>query len=162
MNASFLSGYIGFRVIGVLKLLSGTAALVLGIGILRVVAHDPAPALERWTVNLGLDPQNHVIHSIISTLTGIDKAHLRGVAAGTFFYFLLHLVEGIGLILERHWAGYLVIVATSSLVPFEIFEIVQKRSLFRISFLILNCGIVAYLIAALRKQHADRSRTGTG
>ena len=43
MNPSFPSGYIGFRVIGVLKLLSGAAALFLGIGILRVFQHDPRP-----------------------------------------------------------------------------------------------------------------------
>jgi uncharacterized membrane protein (DUF2068 family) len=68
------------------------------------------------------------------------------------------LVEGIGLILERHWASYLVIVATSSLIPFEIYEIVQKHSVVRIALLLLNCGIVVYLIAALRKQHASRSK----
>ncbi len=158
MNSFFLSGYIGFRVIGVLKLLSGAAAFLLGIGILHVFAHDPLSELERWTANLGFDPQNHVIHSIISWLTGIDKKHLRALAAGTFCYTFLHLVEGIGLILERHWAGYLVIGATSSLIPFEIFEIIQKRSLLRLSFLIINVGIVVYLIASLRKQHADRSR----
>ncbi len=161
MKSSFLSGYIGFRVIGVLKLLSGAAAFLLGIGILRVFAHDPEPGLERFITHLGLDPHNHLIHSVISRLTGVDKAHLRAVAAGTFFYALLHLVEGIGLIRERHWAGYLVIVATSSLIPFEIYEISQKQSLLRISLLILNFGIVVYLIAALRKQHRDRSRPAT-
>jgi uncharacterized membrane protein (DUF2068 family) len=158
MNSNFLSGYIGFRVIGVLKLVSGAAAVFVGIGILRYFTHDPAPVLERMTAHLGLDPQNHVIHSVIARLTGIDKAHLRAVAAGTFFYALLHLVEGIGLILERHWASYLVIVATSSLIPFEIYEIVQKHSVVRIALLLLNCGIVVYLIAALRKQHASRSK----
>ena len=161
MKSSFLSGYIGFRVIGALKLLSGAAAVVLGIGILRVLRTTPSPAWNDSSPTWDLTPTTISIHSVISRLTGIDKAHLRAVAAGTFFYALLHLVEGIGLILERHWAGYLVIVATSSLIPFEIYEISQKQSLLRISLLILNFGIVIYLIAALRKQHADRSRPAT-
>ena len=50
-------------------------------------------------LHLGLDPQNHVIHSVISALTGVDRKHLRAIEAGTFFYALLHLIEGIGLIL---------------------------------------------------------------
>ena len=70
---------------------------------------------------------------------------------GTFFYALLHTIEGIGLILERDWAGYLVIVATSSLIPFEIYEIARKFTSVRIALFLLNVGIVIYLIVALRR-----------
>ncbi len=111
--------------------------------------------LEHLVTHLGLDPQNHIIHTVISRLTGIDRVHLRAIEAGTFFYALLHLIEGIGLILERDWAGYLVIVATSSLVPFEIYEISQKLSLARIAILVLNLAIVVYLIVALESRASE-------
>ena len=111
--------------------------------------------------HLGLDPQNHVIHTVISRLTGIDRTHLRAIEAGTFCYALLHLIEGIGLILERDWAGYLVVIATSSLVPFEIYEIAKKPTLLRISLFLLNVGIVIYLIATLSKEHAMRAKHPT-
>ena len=78
--------------------------------------------------------------------------------AGTFFYALLHVIEGTGLILGKDWAGYLVIVATSSLVPFEIYEIAHKISLLRIAIFVLNVGIVIYLIVTLRKER--QARTG--
>jgi uncharacterized membrane protein (DUF2068 family) len=153
------SGYFGFRVIGFLKVASGLFALVLGVAFARFVNHDPGHSIERWSAHLGLDPQNHLIHRVISAITGIDRSRLRAIQAGTFFYATLHLIEGIGLILERDWAGYLVVVATSSLVPFEIYEIVQKRSLVRITLLIVNLALVVYLIIQLRKHHATRSRT---
>jgi uncharacterized membrane protein (DUF2068 family) len=149
-------GYFGFKVIGTLKLISGALALAVGIGVVRFLDHDPAPRAERVVSHLGLDPHNHLIHSLISRLTGIDRAHLRAIQAGTFFYALLHLVEGIGLILGRDWAGYLVIVATSSLIPFEIYEIVRRLSLLRVSLLVLNVGIVIYLIVTLRREHRAR------
>jgi uncharacterized membrane protein (DUF2068 family) len=152
------SGYFGFRVIGCVKLASGLIAVVLGMAFVRFVNHNPGQSIERWSAHLGLDPQNHLIHRVITALTGIDRSRLRAIQAGTFFYALLHLIEGIGLILERDWAGYLVVFATSSLVPFEIYEIIQKHSWIRIAVLIVNLGIVAYLVVQLRTHHAARRR----
>jgi uncharacterized membrane protein (DUF2068 family) len=153
------SGYLGFRVIGFLKLASGLLAVILGMAFVHFVRHDPGQSVERFAAHLGLDPQNHLIHRVIAALTGIDRSRLRAIQAGTFFYAILHLIEGIGLILERDWAGYLVVIATSSLIPFELYEIVQKRSLPRISILILNLGIAIYLFLELRKHHAARKKS---
>jgi uncharacterized membrane protein (DUF2068 family) len=149
-------GYLGFEVIGILKLISGALALVVGLGLFRFLGHDPGPRAERIITHLGLDPHNHVIHALLSRVTGLDRTQLRALEAGTFFYAGLHLIEGIGLILRRDWAGYLVIVATSSLIPFEIYEIVRKPSPLRISLFVLNAAIVIYLIIALRREHQAR------
>jgi len=150
------SGYFGFKVIGTLKLISGAFSLAAGIGILHFIDQGREQGLQRFVTHLGLDPQNHIIHTVISWLTGIDRVHLRAIEAGTFFYAFLHAIEGIGLILEHDWAGYLVIVATSSLIPFELYEISRKPSLPRSALLVLNLAIVCYLIATLRAEHRNR------
>jgi len=155
------SRFLGFEVIGTYKLITGLVALALGIWSLCFLDHDPERGLGRVILRLGLDPHNHVIHSVFSALTGADRKHLRAIEAGTFFYALLHLIEGIGLILGHDWAGYLVVFATSSLIPFEVFQIARKTSLLRISLLALNVGIVVYLIATLRKEHAMRAKHST-
>jgi uncharacterized membrane protein (DUF2068 family) len=152
------AGYFGFRVLGFLKLASGLLAVVMGLAFVRFVHHDPGETIERFSAHFGLDPHNHLINRLISAITGLDRSHLRAIQAGTFFYATLHVIEGIGLILERDWAGYLVVVATSSLIPFELYEIVQKQSWVRIAILIVNLGIVAYLIFELRKHHAARKK----
>ncbi len=151
------SGFLGFKLIGTFKLLSGLVALAGGIWSLYFFDHDPERGLARVILQLGLDPQNHVIHSVISAVTGVDRKHLRAIEAGTFFYALLHIIEGTGLIFERDWAGYLVVIATSSLVPLEIYEIAKRTNLIRIAVLVLNVGIVIYLIVTLRIEHASRS-----
>ena len=161
MPARASSGYYGFKVIGSMKLLSGLIALAVALGATRFLAHDPGPKLERAVTHLGLDPQNYMIHTAISKLTGMDRAHLRAIEAGTFFYALLHLIEGIGLLFEKDWAGYLVVIATSSLVPFEIYEIAKKPTPLRFSLFLLNIGIVIYLIVTLRKEHANQARHST-
>jgi uncharacterized membrane protein (DUF2068 family) len=154
-------GYYGFKVIGTLKLVSGLIAVCVGIGATRFLAHDPGPKLERALTHLGLDPQNELIHRVIAWITGMDQNHLRAIAAGTFFYALLHCLEGIGLILEKAWAGYLVVIATSTLIPFEIYEIFKKPTLLRFSLFLLNVGFVVYLIVVLRKEHANRAKQPT-
>jgi uncharacterized membrane protein (DUF2068 family) len=155
------SGYFGFRVLGFFKLLTGLIAVIMGIAFARFVHHDPGQSIERISAHFGLDPHNHLIHRLISAITGIDRSHLRAIQAGTFFYALLHLVEGVGLILEKDWAGYLVVIATSSLIPFEIYEIFQKHSWLRVLVLIVNLGILAYLVVQLGKHHAAKKARAT-
>jgi uncharacterized membrane protein (DUF2068 family) len=158
MPARSSSGYYGFKVIGSLKLISGAIALAVGIGAVRFLDHDPGPKLERAVTHLGLDPHNELIHRAVSAITGINRTHLQAIQAGTFFYALLHMIEGIGLWLERDWAGYLVVFATGSLVPFEIYEIAKKFTLLRIALFLLNVGIVIYLIVTLKNERANRSK----
>jgi uncharacterized membrane protein (DUF2068 family) len=156
MKNSAKPSYLGFEVIGILKLVSGVMALAVGIGVFRYLGNDPGPAAERIITHLRLDPNNYVIHAVLAGITGIDKTHLRALEIGTFFYAVLHVIEGTGLILGKDWAGYLVIVATSSLVPFEIYEIVRKVSPLRIAILLVNIGIVIYLIVTLRRERKAR------
>ncbi len=151
------SGYFGFRLIGCYKLASGLLAVILGMAFVRFVRHDPGQSLEQFAAHLGLAPDNHLIHRVIAAITGIDRSRLRAIQAGTFFYAILHLIEGIGLFLERDWAGYLVVIASSSLIPIELYEIVRKQNLPRVILLILNVGIVIYLIVELRKHRAARA-----
>ena len=75
-------------------------------------------------------------------------AELRdGMTIGivAFFYAGLFSVEGVGLWRERRWAEYLTIVATASLVPFEVYEIVQHPSWPRVATLGVNLLAVGYL-----------------
>ena len=70
----------------------------------------------------------------------------------------MHCLEGIGLILEKTWAGYLVVIATSTLVPFEIYGSPGNQLISDSSLFLLNVGIVIYLIVELRKEHINRAR----
>jgi uncharacterized membrane protein (DUF2068 family) len=149
-------GPVGFRIIGGLKLASGLLLLAAGLGMFRLFQYDVGTQLE-WVVrHLKLDPDNRVFHMMTDWITGLDRKTLRAIEAGTFFYAALHMVEGGGLILERDWAGYLTIVATSALVPFEVYEVVHKANLLKLFVLIVNLGFVAYVIVKLREERRER------
>jgi uncharacterized membrane protein (DUF2068 family) len=153
--------HVGLEVIGVLKLISGATALLVGFGVIRFLGHDPGPRAERIVSHLGLDPHNFVIHAALERITGIDRTRLRALEAGTFFYAALHTIEGVGLILGYQWAEYLVIVATGSLIPFEIFAIARRVSVVRVAIFVLNVAIVIYLIINLFKDRLERSHHAT-
>jgi uncharacterized membrane protein (DUF2068 family) len=149
-------GRLGFRVIGTMKIASGLLLAAAGFGIFRMLNRDLGASLEHVVTRLHLDPENWVVHEALSRVAGIDRAHLRAIGLGTFFYALLHLVEGTGLILLKKWAEYLTVVATGSLLPVEVFEIARKVSAVRVGVFLVNVAIVAYLIVMLRHQHKSR------
>jgi uncharacterized membrane protein (DUF2068 family) len=65
-------------------------------------------------------------------------------------YATLFMIEGIGLWHEARWAEYLTIIATSSLLPLEIYELVQKLTLPRAAALVINLVAIAYLAWRIR------------
>src|SRR4051794_6120430 len=113
----------GYRIIGAVKLANGLLLFAAWMGMFNLFKGGAAEALERAIRQLHLDPENRVVPPLLSWASGLDRRHLRAIEAGTLGYVLLHVVEGTGLVLGRRWAGYLTIVATSSLVPYECYEI---------------------------------------
>ena len=149
---------LGFRVIGAMKLASAVMLVLAGFGIFRLLNRDLGETLQHFASVLHLDPENRLVHEIISRAAGIDRAHLKAIGAGTFFYAGLEGLEGIGLLLRRRWAEYLTVVATGLLLPLEIYEIARKPNLVRISVLAVNLVILAYLLFRLRQDRHAESR----
>jgi len=86
----------------------------------------------------------------------LPPARLVELAVAAFAYAALFTTEGIGLLLGKQWAEWLTIVATTSFIPFEIVEVVHKVTVVRVSLLVANAAIVAYLIwrrVTLHRRH---------
>src|SRR4051794_24261347 len=126
----------GYRIIGALKLANGLLLFAAWLGMFHLLKGDAAEGVGRAALQLHLDPENRVLRPLLSWASGLDRRHLRSIEAGTLGYVLLHVVEGAGLVLGRRWAGYLTIVATGSLVPYECYEIARHVRPIRIVVLI--------------------------
>jgi uncharacterized membrane protein (DUF2068 family) len=155
-------GPIGFRVIGILKLSGGLLMFAAWLGMFRLFKNGAADDLEWAARHLRLDPDNHYFQKALGWVSGLDRKHLHAIEAGTFFYAMLHIVEGTGLFFERSWAGYLTIIATSSLVPFEVYEIIHKVNPVKIFVLIVNLGFVVYVAIKLRQENRERAARRAG
>jgi uncharacterized membrane protein (DUF2068 family) len=142
-------GPLGYRVIGVFKLAGAAILTAAGFGIFRLIHGDVGATLEHVATRLHLDPENRLVHEAASRLAGITPAQLKAIGAGTFSFALLETVEGVGLVLRRHWASYLTVVATALLLPLEVYEIARKPTALRWAVFVSNVVILVYLIVKL-------------
>ena len=62
----------------------------------------------------------------------------------------LEAAEMVGLWLNKRWAEYLTFIATTALVPFEVYELTNSVSAFKLVALIINLAVVIYLLLAKR------------
>ncbi len=65
-------------------------------------------------------------------------------------YAALEASEMVGLWFNKRWAEYLTFVATTVLVPFEVYELSLSVSVFKMVTLVINVAIVVYLLLAKR------------
>lgn len=148
--------HFGLALIAVFKLIKGVLLLAAAIGLLRSVHRDLSATVEHWITLLGMDPDNHVFHWLLEKVGAIKPGQIKLASLGSFFYSGLLLTEGIGLWLERRWAEYLTVIATSSFIPFELYELARKVNEVRLTVLIINLAIVWYLIRTLRRERRRR------
>jgi uncharacterized membrane protein (DUF2068 family) len=145
----------GIRLIAAFKLFKGLVLLAVGIGAVKLVHKDIAFELERWADMFRVDPNNHYIHLLLERFLTLDARKLKELSVGTFFYSALLLTEGTGLLLGQRWAEYFTIIATSSFIPLEVYEIVKRVRPAKLIVLLLNIVVVAYLVIVLRRNHKN-------
>ena len=68
------------------------------------------------------------------------------------------ITEGLGLLRQKVWAEYLTVIATASLIPLEIYELVKHFTALRLGVIGINLAVVGYLIFMLRKNSARQIR----
>jgi uncharacterized membrane protein (DUF2068 family) len=97
-----------------------------------------------------------------------SPAHLRILAFVLLAFAALEATEMVGLWLNKRWAEYLTFIATTALVPFEVYELTNGISAFKLIALIINLAVVIYLLLAKRlfglrgghaAEHARREAT---
>jgi uncharacterized membrane protein (DUF2068 family) len=90
-----------------------------------------------------------ILHEL-DRLFSLRSGTLREVGIALLAYGALEGVEAIGLWFTKRWAEYLTFVATTILLPLEIYEIVHRGSVLKVIGFIINVAVVVYLLFAKR------------
>jgi uncharacterized membrane protein (DUF2068 family) len=138
--------------IGTFKLVKAVLILAVALGLFRLAHDDASDVLERWATQLHIDPNGEHLGPLVQKILVLDERRLRALSAGMIAYATLFLVEGVGLIMKAAWAEWLTVIATASLVPLEVYEIVRHPRPLRVAVLVVNLAIVWYLVARLRRE----------
>jgi uncharacterized membrane protein (DUF2068 family) len=136
----------GILLIASFKLFKAALLLAVAIGALSLLHKDVAAAAMRLLNTLHVDHDNNYIHGLVMKLGLVTDRKLELISAGSFFYTALLGTEGVGLLLRKHWAEYLTIIATALFIPLEIYELVKHFGIGKIIVLVINSAVVAYLI----------------
>ena len=130
----------------------GVLLLAAGVYLLFHLNSDFGRLGERVIRAIELDPRRPFFHRIVAYLHHLHASELRVAAIVAIGYGVLELVEGTGLWLDQLWAEYLTVIATSLLVPLEVYELVRKPSLWKAVGIAVNLLIVAYLARRLHRR----------
>jgi uncharacterized membrane protein (DUF2068 family) len=145
----------GLRVIALFKFSKAVLLTAVGLGAAHLLDPDTAARARRWATALAISSDRRFVQHLLAQAVGLSQGRLEVLALGAFMYAGLFSTEGVGLWLGLRWAEYLTVVATASFVPIEIFEVLQRVSLPRVTALVLNLLVVAYLIYRLRRARAE-------
>jgi uncharacterized membrane protein (DUF2068 family) len=130
---------------GVLLLAAGIYLLVKSGANFGDIANHIARRLE-------LDPNTPWIRHVIDKLGHLRKHQVRLFGALAIGYAALEITEGVGLFYRKRWAEWLTVVATSLLVPLEVYELVRHPSWLKAGGIVVNIAIVVYLVRVVRRK----------
>jgi uncharacterized membrane protein (DUF2068 family) len=96
--------------------------------------------------------QNHrtgLVHDL-DRLFSLSGGTLKLVGLAVAIYAAIEGAEAIGLWFQQRWAEYLTFIATTVLLPLEVYELAHGASPLKVIALIINLAIVGYLLYAKR------------
>lgn len=152
----------GLFIIGLFKLCKAVFFLCVGLGALHFVHHDLSGSVERVMRELHFDPESHVVDLVMDKVGQITHHKLRLISMGTSLYSALCITEAYGLLRRRVWAEYVTLWLSLSFVPWELYELVRKPSLWHAGILLVNMAIVAYLAWMIRRKRARGQQVQQG
>lgn len=163
----------GLFLIGVFEIVKTVLFVIAAAGVAHLVNRNTQVELTKLLHAFRLSGDRAFIKDLLlraNLITDPGKRILTGVL---LLYAGLHATEGIGLLLRKRWAEYFTVIMTALPLPFEVWVLVHhaKHSPLsrlapadqtvpvllsshvfelKIAVLIINVGIVLYLIRALK------------
>jgi uncharacterized membrane protein (DUF2068 family) len=130
-----------------LKLGKGLLLLLLALGVYSLSDENLPLEFRQLLRLLHVDPEKKFFADLAARLGHVTPTNILWVAGGTVCYSLFSLVEGVGLMFRVRWAGWLAIGESAFFVPIEVYELIHRFSFTVLAILILNIGILWYLLA---------------
>lgn len=134
------------ELIATYKLLQSALLIAVAVGALRLVHKDVADVLSNLATAMRMNTDGRVVSFLLEKASLLNDHRLRQISFFLFFYAGLGFLEGLGLMLEKVWAEYLTAILTASFLPLEIFELTHRVTPIRIALLLINLGVLAYLV----------------
>jgi uncharacterized membrane protein (DUF2068 family) len=135
----------GLRVVSLFEAAKGLLVLLTGFGLLAYIHKDLHLGAERLVRHFHLNPASRFPQIFLDLADHVTDAQLWALALSALLYSLVRFVEAYGLWHERPWAEWFGVLTAGIYIPLELFEIARGVTWPKVTLLIVNVGIVAYL-----------------
>jgi uncharacterized membrane protein (DUF2068 family) len=144
------------RIIAVDRVVHFIVLVLIGFGVLLFTAHRATlhdayyrilTALQGGVAGGPVQTSGHVgiLHDL-DRLFSLRSGTLHEVGAALLGYGILEGVEAIGLWYGKRWAEYLTFIATTLLLPLEIYEIIHEGTVLKVVGFVINVAVVVWLL----------------
>jgi uncharacterized membrane protein (DUF2068 family) len=116
-----------------------------GIALLSFRHSDPVDVLARLALDLHVPLTSRLLNRLLMSVSDLTMSRQTALAITAFAYAVLMGSEGISLYLRKPWARWFTIIASSSLIPLEVYEIARAARPIRVVVLLANLAVVIYL-----------------
>jgi uncharacterized membrane protein (DUF2068 family) len=139
------------------KLFHAVLLFALALGVHHLLRKDVAETVRHWAMAFRADPHDRVVETIVGRIGGLSHEKMEAIGLALLLYAAMFLVEGVGLLLRKHWAEWMTVATTALLLPLEAHEVLRRPGPIRVAVLVANVLIVVYLIVRLRRQRSNRA-----
>src|SRR5579864_8675820 len=139
------------RGIATLELAKGLIVLLAACGVLLLMQReDPWDIADGLLRLLHISPDHHFAQVFLDWADSLTIARIWTVAAAAISYSVLRFLEAYGLWYARAWAEWIALISGALYLPFEIYKLVHRQSIFHVSVLLINLAIVFYMVYLLK------------
>jgi uncharacterized membrane protein (DUF2068 family) len=139
------------RAVATFELTKGLIVLLSACSVLLLVhKEDPWDIADGLLRLLHISPDHHLAQMFLDWADNLTETKLWAIAAVAAAYSFLRFVEAYGLWYARAWAEWIALVSGTLYLPFEIYKVIHRASLFHVSVLLINLAVVLYMIYALK------------
>jgi uncharacterized membrane protein (DUF2068 family) len=128
------------------KAVKTIALTAVGVFLLTVRHADPVDVVLRLVLDVHLPLTSRFLDRLLLWVSDLTVSRETALALTAFAYALLMGTEGVSLYLRKPWARWFTIIASSSLIPLELYEIARAIRPVRVLVLLANVAIVVYLL----------------
>lgn len=131
--------------------------LLTGFGLFALLHRDLQRLAEELVAHTHLNPAAGTPRVFIEYAGHIDDARLPQLACAAIAYAALRMIEAYGLWFERAWGAGFAAASGAIYLPFECRELLYKPGPLPLCLLLLNLGIVLFMIDTLRRRRAGHA-----
>jgi uncharacterized membrane protein (DUF2068 family) len=144
------------RLIAIDRVFHFIVLALLGVGVLAFAAHKASlrdayyrilSSIQGGVAGGPVQTSGHVgiLHDLDRLFT-LNAGTLHEVGFALLAYGVLEGAEAVGLWYGKRWAEYLTFIATTILLPLEIYEIIHQGSVLKVIGFLINLAVVVWLL----------------